>query len=307
MKGSGIMKAFRRLLITVISSLMIFSGVCGSVSAEEIKEMGRIRMETTGEGLPDYTEGYEMHGFSDEDAEVITSMFSDEAWAKFSDDMDDVLGFEPVSDSVTATLLGNIEGFVKGNGISSYLQNGNLLQGSKIGLTANRTDKVEVLGTDSNSSDWIYVVDKDATCIIVQDEEGKGIPSALVTISYLNDSGERETKSVVTTDGMKQGIAAFSGVPEIYNCVLDIQAEGYRAMSVLDKTLTAGDNFYFQLKEARENDLYIRGADLSGKDLATEETDLILVDMDTEDMTVKIIVSKTGDHREDGAQYDQIL
>ena len=295
MKGSGIMKAFRRLLITVISSLMIFSGVCGSVSAEEIKGMGRIRMETTGEGLPDYTEGYEMHGFSDEDAEVITSMFSDEAWAKFSDDMDDVLGFEPVSDSVTATLLGNIEGFVKGNGISSYLQNGNLLQGSKIGLTANRTDKVEVLGTDSNSSDWIYVVDKDATCIIVQDEEGNGIPGALVTISYLNDGGERETKSVVTTDGMKKGIAAFSGVPEIYNCVLDIQAEGYRAMSVLDKTLTAGDNFYFQLKEARENDLYIRGADLSGKDLATEETDLILVDMDTEDMTVKIIVSKTGD------------
>ncbi|MBR3351137.1 MAG: hypothetical protein IKG35_03360, partial [Erysipelotrichaceae bacterium] len=94
------MKLLRKMMISIVASVLMFTGVCSSVEAKAINGHGGspVRYEGETDGLPDYTEGYEMHGFSDEDAEEIDSMFSDEVWAKFNEDMDDLLGFEPVSD-----------------------------------------------------------------------------------------------------------------------------------------------------------------------------------------------------------------
>ena len=291
------MTLFRKIMISTIAAVLMFTGVCSSVEAKAINGQGSstIRFEGETEGLPDYTEGYEMHGFSDEDAEEIDSLFSDEVWAKFSDDMDDLLGFEPVSNKDVAAVFSKVEQFRASGGVGAYLENNNLLMGAEVGLTTNRTDKVKVLGADENASDWIYVVDKDATCVVVQDEDGEGIPYAQVTISYVDDNGERITQSIITTDGQVSGIATFAGLPEYFNCILDIQADGYHAISVLDKTLEGGENYIFSLTEASDNELYIRGIDLEGKDLISEETDLSLVDMDTEDLSLKVLVSKIGE------------
>ena len=289
------MNILKKLMIAIITSFMMISGILMPIQAKGTGVRGTpVQSENEGEGIPDYTDGYEMHGFSDDNAEEIDSMFSDDIWAKFNEDMDDLLGFEPVSDADAAALFSGIEQFRVSGGVSEYLKNGNLSAGASIGLTENSLDKVHILGEDTNASDWIYVVDKDATCIVVLDEDGQGIPDAQVTISYTDDKNHRVTRSVFTSSGNKRGIAAFSELPDTFNCILDIQADGYHAISVLDKTLTAGDTFPFVLSDAADNELYLRGADLEGKDLAFEETDLYLMNMDTEDENLRIIVSKTG-------------
>ena len=43
----------------------------------------------------------------------------------------------------------------------------------------------------------------------VRDEEGMGIPNALVTLSYLDEEGVRVTTSVTATAGNTPGIAVF--------------------------------------------------------------------------------------------------
>ncbi len=228
------------------------------------------------------------------DAAVLGSLFSDDAWDRFEGDMDRILEFEPVEDAEVAPVLGRVESFLSRGGLQAYLQNGNLLMGSEVGLTGNREDKVKILGADANASAWVFVVDKDAMCFFVKDGDGMGIPNALVTISYLDESGSRVTKSVVATAGHTPGIAVFDEVPEHFFGIMDIQAEGYRAVSVLDKELERGETYAYVLEESRENELYIRGVDLSGKDMINEETKLELMDMDTADLSLKVIVTKTG-------------
>ena len=127
---------------------------------------------------------------------------------------------------------------------------GETLYGAEIGLMRNRSKWVRVLGTDANASAWVFVVDKDAMCFVVQDEKGEGIPNALVTISYLDESGKRVTKSVVATAGNTPGIAVFDEVPEAFFGLMDIQAAGYHAVSVLDKSLARGERYTCALEPA---------------------------------------------------------
>ena len=227
-------------------------------------------------------------------AEEMDTLFTQEARDRFAKDLDRILDFRPVEDATVAPVLGKVEGFLSAGGLSAYLRSGNLQAGAGIGLCGNRDDKVKVLGTDANASAWVYVVDKDAMCFVVQDQEGMGIPHALVTISYLDDSGKRITRSVVATAGNTPGIAAFDELPDVFYGLVDIQAEGYRAVSVLDKRMESGERYTLALEKARENDLYLRGVDLSGKDMVNEETTLSLMSRDTGDLSLKVIVSKTG-------------
>lgn len=213
-------------------------------------------------------------------APVVSTLLTDEAWSRFSSDLDKILNFTPVEDEVVAAALNRSHTLMS--------------DGSGAGLSANRTDKVRILGDSLSTSGWVYVVDKDAMCFILQDENGKGISGALVTISYLNDKGERITRSVMGTEGNTPGIAVFDEIPDYFTGIVDIQAEGYRAMSILDKTMGAGEHYTMVLSRSLPNELYIRGADLSGKDLVNEETNLFLVKTDTEDLVMKIIITKTG-------------
>ena len=285
-------------LLAVLILAGVFTPFARAAEPEDfpVTEGPMIGNTTDSSKLPTYASSLaDVYGQVDtSDAMVIDSMFSDEAWDRFEEDVDRILDFAPVEDAEVAPVLGRVETFLSSGAYSAYLQSGNLLMGSEIGLTSNKEDKVKILGVDANASAWVFVVDKDAMCYFVKDKDGMGIPNALVTISYLDESGERVTKSVPATEGHTPGIAVFDEIPEHFFGIVDIQAEGYRAVSVLDKEMEAGETYTYVLEESRENDLYVRGVDLSGKDMVNEETRLQLVDMDTEELSLKVIVTKTG-------------
>ena len=292
---------FRKIVCVFLSALTLAGlFITPALAAEptdfEQIESPMIYNTTDSSKLPTYPDDLvDVYGQVDtSNAKEIDSMFSPEAREKFSEELDRIVDFEPVDDSEVAPVLGAVENFISSGALASYLENGNLLMGSEIGLKNNRDDKVKVYGADTNASAWVFVVDKDATCFFVKDRDGMGIPKALVTISYLDDSGKRVTESVTATDGHTPGIAVFSEIPESFFGIVDIQAEGYRAVSILDKYLEAGERYDFVLEEANENELYIRGVDLSGKDLVNEDTKLSLLDRNTGDLSLKVIVTKTG-------------
>ena len=288
--------------VCALLCMLILAGVFSpSVRAAEpedfpVTEGPLIGNTTDSSRLPAYAKSLaDVYGQVDTtNADVIGSMFSEEAWDRFDTDMERILDFTPVEDAEVAPVLGRVEEFLSSGAFETYLQGGNLLMGSEIGLTSNKEDKVKIVGVDANASGWVFVVDKDAMCYFVKDSEGMGIPNALVTISYLDETGIRVTQSIVATAGHTPGIAVFDEIPECFFGIVDIQAEGYRAVSVLDKEMERGETYTFVLEESRENDLYIRGVDLSGKDMVNEETKLELVDMDTADLTLKVLVTKTG-------------
>ena len=292
------MKRATGLFLAVLMLASAFHTHAAAAEPADFERIDRPMIENTTDSsrLPGDEEGLaDVYGQVDTAAaNEITSMFSDEAWDRFSDDLDRVLDFEPVEDSEVAPVLGRVESFLRDGGLASYLRSGSLLTGSEIGLGNNREEKVRILGADTNASAWVFVVDKDAVCFFVKDRDGEGIPNALVTVSYLGDSGKRITKSVVATAGHTPGIAVFDEIPDTFFGLVDIQAEGYRAVSVLDKYMKAGEHYTYELDAAKENDLYLRGVDLSGKDMVNEETDLSLVSSDTEDLALKVIVSRTG-------------
>ena len=295
------MKTTRNILIIMMSVLMIFMNV-HFVNAEdppqgfEETEKPVIYNDSDSSGLPSYgQDNPDAHGIVDtSEATEITSLISPDAWERAIKDMDMVLNFQPVENEAVSAVLGKVDNFVNSGALTSYLENGNLLLGSEIGLTANRNDKVKVLGTEANASSWVYVVDKDAMCIVVKNADGEGIESPLVTISYLNSKGERITQSVVGTAAPVAGIVAFDGLPESFYGVLDIEAAGYHAVSILDKHMEAGKHYTFTLDKAKENEIYIRGVDLSGKDLVNEETKILLQEDGTDELNLKVMVSKTG-------------
>ncbi len=229
-----------------------------------------------------------------DEAETMDSMISDEAKESFSDAINRLCDFQPAEDEEVRGVLGNIEGFVNSGALNSYLGTGNLLKGAAIGLTENKEEKVRVLGTEANAESWVFVVDKDAMSWFVKGPDGMGIPNALVSISYLDDSGKRVNKSVTATAGNTPGIAVFDGIPEIFSGIVDIQADGYRAISILDKEMGTGKHFTIEMTESKPNELYVRGVDLSGKDMLNEDTTLSLVNMDTENLTLKVLVTKSG-------------
>ncbi len=229
-----------------------------------------------------------------EGAETVESLISAEALDDFSAAINMAADFEPVSDDDVSKVLGSVNSFISSGKLDAYLQSGDLLLGAEFGLVRNKTEKVKVLGSDTNASSWVFVVDKDAMSWWVRDKDGMGIPDALVTISYLDASGKRVTQSTPTTRGNTPGIAAFDNIPENFFGIIDIQAQGYRSVTILDRDMGKGYHETIELEEAGENEVYIRGVDLSGKDMVNEETKLVLCDMDTGDLDLKVLVTKTG-------------
>ena len=297
------MKKIQAILSLLLTAVLIFTGTAGAFADGVGKEAAgfpaadekMLENVTDSSKLPTYTDPADVCGrVSNEDADVIDSMISEEAKERFSSAIDVVSGFEPAEDRDVSLVLGRVEHFLSTGGLKKYLQSGNLLMGSEIGLTNNRQEKVKVLGGDSNAGGWVFVVDKDAMSWFVKGPDGMGVPNALVTISYLDASGRRVTKSVPATGGNTPGIAVFDELPDEFFGLVDIQAEGYRSVSILDKLMGQGRHFTVVLEEAEENEVYIRGVDLAGKDMVNEETKLSLVNMNTADLTLKVIVTKRG-------------
>ncbi len=296
-----ITKSILSLILAVVIAASCAVTVFADTGAEEpsslpLADEVMLDNATDSAELPTRAELSDVYGqVNNENAEVIDSLISDEAKREFSAELDRISDFEPVEEKDVSNVLGRVGNFVSSGGLSSYINNGNLLMGSEIGLSANKRDKVKILGANTNASGWVFVVDKDAMSWFVKDTDGMGIPHALVTVSYIDESNERITKSIVATDGETPGIAVFDELPDSFCGIVDIQAEGYRAASILDKEMGSGEHYTIVLEDAKENDLYIRGVDLAGKDMLNEETKLMLMDMDTGDLSLKVMVSKTGD------------
>ncbi|MBR4232024.1 MAG: S-layer homology domain-containing protein [Oscillospiraceae bacterium] len=297
------MKNVFRKIICVVLSIVTLAGmfITGAMAAEptgfEQIDSPMLYNTTDSSKLDGYTPVSlsDVYGQIDTDsAKEIESLFSDDAVARFSEELGHILDFEPVENEEAAPVLGAANAFVSNGGMRNFLQSGNLTLGAEIGLTENKDAKVKVLGANNAASGWVFVVDKDAICCFIKDRNGNGLQGALVTISYIDDSNTRVTKSVVTTGDHTPGIAVFDDLPEAFSGIVDIQAEGYRAVSILDKDMASGDHYTFELDESKEDDLYVRGVDLSGLDLVNEETKLELVTMDTEDLSLKVIVTTTG-------------
>ena len=240
------MKKIQAILSLLLTAVLIFTGTAGAFADGVGKEAAgfpaadekMLENVTDSSKLPTYTDPADVCGrVSNEDADVIDSMISEEAKERFSSAIDVVSGFEPAEDRDVSLVLGRVEHFLSTGGLKKYLQSGNLLMGSEIGLTNNRQEKVKVLGGDSNAGGWVFVVDKDAMSWFVKGPDGMGVPNALVTISYLDASGRRVTKSVPATGGNTPGIAVFDELPDEFFGLVDIQAEGYRSVSILDKLM----------------------------------------------------------------------
>ena len=302
------MKSFKKLLCCVLAILLTLTAPAGAFAEEEAPEpegfpaADREMIQNSTDSSKLEKLDTPVQGFTDvygqietDNAEKMDSMFSDKAKEEFSSLIDAAYDAEPAEDQEISQVLGNVESFREGGGLQSYLDGGSLLQGSEIGLSANRDDKVKVLGMESNNAGaWVFVVDKDAMSWFVKGKDGMGIPNALVTISYKDESGKRINRSTVATAGNTPGIAVFDNIPKNINGIVDVQAEGYRATTILDKQMGAGTHSTVQLEESKPNEVYVRGVDLAGKDMVNEDTKLSLVNVNTDILALKVLVTKTG-------------
>ena len=175
MKKMKKMKKMKRAASLFLAVLMLMSVMIPGVSAAEPTDLPAgdspmLYNTTDSSKFPRETSNLtDVYGQIDtEAANEMDSMFSDEAWARFFDDMDRTLDFEPVEDKEAAPVLESTDRFVEDGGLQAYLKGGNLLMGSEVGLQANREEKVKVLGADANACAWVFVVDKDALCFWVR-------------------------------------------------------------------------------------------------------------------------------------------
>ena len=295
------MKYFKQTIILILT-LAIFIGYIPPVQAETVNDPPE-EEETTefvpkpllGE-LKDYTEGY----IQEEDLDLNYSMLlSVDMRNRMEQDILSVLNYEPSTDESVNSFIATINEYVEAGGLDcSYdqLQNNSLLaeKARKLGLEPTRTDLVEIIDTESNSSGYIFVVNKDAVAIYVQDEEGNGIANAMVTISWTEPGGQVHTKGQFTTGDPLPGAVAFDGLEFVDYINIDIQYAGYQAKTIIDKRVTLGGVLYYQLEKAEENSVYVRGVDIDGKDLVNEDTLLALVDQGTEPLSIRLILSATG-------------
>ena len=114
----------------------------------------------------------------------------------------------------------------------------------------NALSKVQILDSYSNdSSARVLVVDDDAVVVLVEDENGQGIPDAVVTIKYVNESGNRESQSVITDgEAGTEGVAVFADMQGSRYGAVDVQHENYESQTVMDVNLSGGENIIRCLK-----------------------------------------------------------
>lgn len=223
--------------------------------------------------------------------------------SKLKEDIESLLDFQPVELDNVNKFITSIDTFLAKGGYnydstsigSGLLSTGELGQlASAIGLHETQDHLIEVIESNDNATGYIYVIDRNSIGVRVEDESGEGIGAALVTISYKDESGNTVTRSQYTTDGNLPGIAGFDKMTGVNYIMIDVQAENYRAQTILDKRITPGDILYFRLKESPENDVYLRCADLAGKDMLTEDTGLYLVETGSQPLDMRVIVTAKG-------------
>ncbi len=297
------MKCFKKLLLSLLAVTMMVTGMHHVRAEGEEEPNGE---ESTFEPGPilndplDYSDGLVI----DENTEVRSGQLLNNVLRdKLEKDIDRLLNFQPVDSDRVDSVLCAVDTYLESGGLGlSSTDTETVLQGSNdlsqmantIGLQKTGDHLIEVVETNANATGYIFVIDRNSVAFRVEDTDGEGIPNALVTISYKNSKGETVTRAQYTTSGEKPGLCGFDSMKEVEYMLIDVQAPGYRAQTVLDKKVTAGDILYFQLEESPENDIYLRCVDMAGKDMSTEDTNLFLVESGSKPLQMRVIVTVTG-------------
>ena len=128
------MKKMKRAASLFLAVLMLMSVMIPGVSAAEPTDLPAsdspmLYNTTDSSKFPKETSNLtDVYGQIDtEAANEMDSMFSDEAWARFADDMDRMLDFEPVEDKEAAPVLKSADHFVADGGLQAYLKGGSCI------------------------------------------------------------------------------------------------------------------------------------------------------------------------------------
>ena len=222
---------------------------------------------------------------------------------KLEEDIDKVLNFQPIDSEDVGEVLHAVDKFLVSGGFdktshdvgTGLLGNGELgRMANAIGLQETGEDLIEVIDTNDNATGYIFVIDRNSVAIRVENSDGEGIENALVTISYKDKDGKTVTRSQYTTEGDLPGLAAFDKMNEVDQILIDVQAADYRAQTILDQAVTAGDILYFQLEDSPADDIYLRCVDMGGKNMWTEDSNLYLVESGSRPLDMRVIVTAKG-------------
>ena len=297
------MKAFRKITVVLLVIAMVLNSVSIAFAEDDEGSDGlEIKAFEPGPILNDpvdYSAGMVLEAENIRSGQLLNSVLQ----RRLEKDIDSILNYQPVQTDTVSAMIHAVDDYLQSGGYSGspegvgeILGLGNALsaKANLIGLTETRDDLIEVIETDDNATGYIFVIDRDSLAFAVQDKNGNGIGNALVTISYKDVNGTTVTRSQYTTSDKSKGLCAFDKMKDVTYVVIDVQADGYRAQTVLDKRINAGDILYYQLESSHENDVYLRCADLGGKDILFEDTLLSLVDSGSSPLKMRIIVTATG-------------
>ncbi|MCQ2459933.1 MAG: Ig-like domain-containing protein [Ruminococcus sp.] len=163
-----------------------------------------------------------------------------------------------------------------------------------VGVEKNSTSKMRLVNESNSADGSIVVLDDDAIAIMVKDTSDNVVKGAYVTIRYTDIDGKVQTRTVKTDDQF--GAAIFDKMNGVYFAAVDIQHEDYQAKTALNVAIEPGEAIEKVLEPKKENDLYIRCADLDGLDMTeySGEINISDADMFKQDITYTVMVSKNG-------------
>lgn len=154
----------------------------------------------------------------------------------------------------------------------------------------NKLDYVKFVNNTNDASAEIAVVDDTAIAFTVKDENDNKIKGAVVTLKYKDADGKDQERSSTTTD---LGVVVFDNLSGTRFGAVDVQHSGHHSMTSFDVELSGGTLHDKVLVANKDNELYVRGADLDGQDMLDFSESLALVDQD-DSLTYTVLVSKTG-------------
>ena len=296
------MKNAKKIIILFLTVFMMLNISPVRAADEGFSDGGDIPVYEPGPILEE-PEDHSGETVTDDHAEVrLGSLMSSPMRRKLQEEIDSLLNYQPIEITTVNNTIYAIDDFLQSGGyytggdVSAVLQDSGELgvKANRIGLQKTADDLIEVIDSGNNATGYIFVIDRTSVGFRVEDENGEGIPGALVTISYKDAGGNQVTRAQYTSTEGIQGLCGFDQMQDVDYIMIDIQAEHYRAQTILDKRVNAGDILYYCLEESPENDIYLRCVDLAGKDMLTEDTGLFLVQSGSQPLEMRVIVTATG-------------
>ena len=214
--------------------------------------------------------------------------------------IEEIENYTQISDDDLFSLKDSSEYFTEGNKL--FTSNSDVVSQDDFSkyVVKENTSLSAVPGSTSKE-DYILVVDENAYVLYIKDKDGKGIGDATVTIQYKDGEVSKTKYAKTSNTGSLKGIVAFPDLKGTHDAYIDVYKDGYHAVTMLCETITGGESRTIVLETAKQNEVYIRGADMSGKYLNGDETELILAEGNSENLDLSFILSATGNAKLPGS------